>query len=226
MMTLQTLYALIHRAALKLNGTLEFQIDTEIAIININSIKLQIVSSPDNLKSQIVTSSWSGNRKLPYAFTELGINMLSAAKCEYLILNGETVEASVAYRNIYGQAKESICIIDNYIDIKTLYLLNDIGSSIKCQIFSDNIENKLRLCDHNNFSAEYNIHIDFFTAQRTIHDRCIVLDYNKDTGQIYHCGASSKDAGNKVTTITKVSDNTIYHPLIDVLNNNPNLSLT
>lgn len=141
-------------------------------------------------------------------------------------MNGETVEASVAYRNIYGQAKESICIINNYIDIKTLYLLNDIGSSIKCQIFSDNIENELRLCDHNNFSTEYNIHIDFFTTQRTIHDRCIVLDYNKDTGQIYYCGASSKDAGNKVTTITKVSDNTIYHPLIDVLNNNPNLSLT
>lgn len=107
-----------------------------------------------------------------------------------------------------------------------MYLLNDIGSSIKCQIFSDNIGNKLRLCDYNNFSAEYNIHIDFFTTQRTVHDRYIVLDYNKDTEQIYHCGASSKDAGNKVTTITKVSDNMIYHPLIDALNNNPNLTLT
>ncbi|MCX6710149.1 MAG: ORF6N domain-containing protein [Candidatus Woesearchaeota archaeon] len=31
----------------------------------------------ENLKSQIVTSSWGGRRKLPYAFTEQGVAMLS-----------------------------------------------------------------------------------------------------------------------------------------------------
>jgi len=31
-----------------------------------------------NLKSQIVTSSWGGRRKLPYAFTEHGVIMLSS----------------------------------------------------------------------------------------------------------------------------------------------------
>lgn len=31
-----------------------------------------------NLKSQIVTSSWGGSRKLPYAFTENGVAMLSS----------------------------------------------------------------------------------------------------------------------------------------------------
>ena len=30
------------------------------------------------LKSQIVTSSWGGTRKLPYAFTEQGVAMLSS----------------------------------------------------------------------------------------------------------------------------------------------------
>lgn len=30
-----------------------------------------------NLKSQIVTSSWGGVRKLPYAFTEQGVAMLA-----------------------------------------------------------------------------------------------------------------------------------------------------
>lgn len=37
----------------------------------------------DNLKSQFVTSSWGGTRKLPYAFTEQGLAMLSG------ILNSE-----------------------------------------------------------------------------------------------------------------------------------------
>jgi hypothetical protein len=31
----------------------------------------------DNLKSQNATSSWGGKRKLPYAFTEYGVLMLS-----------------------------------------------------------------------------------------------------------------------------------------------------
>ena len=30
----------------------------------------------ENLKSQIVTSSWGGTRKLPYAFTEQGVAMI------------------------------------------------------------------------------------------------------------------------------------------------------
>src|SRR5687768_1531443 len=32
----------------------------------------------ENLMSQNATSSWGGRRKLPYAFTELGITMLSS----------------------------------------------------------------------------------------------------------------------------------------------------
>lgn len=32
----------------------------------------------ENLKSQIVTSSWGGTRKLPFAFTEQGVAMLSS----------------------------------------------------------------------------------------------------------------------------------------------------
>jgi len=32
----------------------------------------------DNLKSQFVTSSWGGRRKLPFAFTEHGVVMLSS----------------------------------------------------------------------------------------------------------------------------------------------------
>ncbi len=35
------------------------------------------ISEGPNLKSQIVISSWGGNRHLPYAFTEQGIAMLS-----------------------------------------------------------------------------------------------------------------------------------------------------
>ena len=41
-----------------------------------DSLRSKIVTS--NLKSQIVTSSWGGRRKLPFAFTEHGVIMLSS----------------------------------------------------------------------------------------------------------------------------------------------------
>lgn len=41
----------------------------------------------------------------------------------FLIMNGEKIEADLAYQSIYKLAKKSIYIIDDYIDIKTLQLL-------------------------------------------------------------------------------------------------------
>ena len=46
----------------------------------IDFVKSQIATSrgEDNLKSQNATSSWGGRRKMPYAFTEQGVAMLSS----------------------------------------------------------------------------------------------------------------------------------------------------
>jgi len=43
-----------------------------------------------NLKSQFVTSSWGGTRKLPYAFTENGVAMLSSVKIWEWVIAGQT----------------------------------------------------------------------------------------------------------------------------------------
>ena len=123
-------------------------------------------------------------------------------------------------------AKESIYIIDNYINIKTLYLLNDVNSNIDITIFSDNVGNRLRLINYNTFTAEYPaVNVGFITTGNSVHDRYIILDFGKPTEQIYHCGASSKDAGNKITTISKLSDNAMFYPFINKLKGNPPLVL-
>jgi hypothetical protein len=50
----------------------------------------------ENLKSQFVTSSWGGKRKLPYAFTEQGVAMLSG------VLRSETaVKVSIQIINAF-----------------------------------------------------------------------------------------------------------------------------
>ena len=147
-------------------------------------------------------------------------------KREYLILNGNPVEANLAYNKIYATAKHKIFVIDNYIGIKTLVLLKNIRHGVNITIFSDNIGNGLHHKDFEDFCHQYPQTIISF--QRTCgiyHDRYIIIDYDSTTERIFHCGASSKDAGNKVTTITEVSDRHIYHQIIDSLLTNPILLL-
>ena len=49
------------------------------------------------------------------------------------------------------------------------------------------------------------------------HDRWIVLDYGLPTEQVYHCGASSKDAGKKLCAINKIENTSMIHTVIDNL---------
>jgi hypothetical protein len=145
---------------------------------------------------------------------------------EYLILNGESVEANLAYSSIYKTAKKSVFVIDNYIGLKTLVLLKNVTTSVRITVFSDNIGHGLHQSDYDDFHGQYPlIQFDFRKTCGVYHDRYIVIDYGRKTEKIYHCGASSKDAGKKVTTITQVTDRQVYHPLVDALLLNPVLLL-
>ncbi len=54
-----------------------------------------------NLKSQIATSSWGGMRKLPYAFTEQGVAMLSS------VLRSETaIQVNIQIIRVYTKMKQ------------------------------------------------------------------------------------------------------------------------
>ncbi len=146
---------------------------------------------------------------------------------EYLILNGESVDANIAYGAIYQAAKYSIYIVDNYIGTKTLDLLKNASSGVVITIFSDNINRGLRQSDYTDFSRQQpNMQISFRKTCGIYHDRYIVLDYNTSSEKIFHCGASSKDAGNKVNTIIEVTDRQVYHQIVDALLSNPVLTLT
>ena len=54
-----------------------------------------------NLKSQFVTSSWGGVRKMPYAFTEQGVAMLSGLLNSDIAINANIaiMRAFIAMRN-------------------------------------------------------------------------------------------------------------------------------
>ena len=137
----------------------------------------------------------------------------------FLILNGQKLEADVAYTQIYGMAKKSIAIIDDYVGVKTLDLLRGIAKGVSVTIYSDeqgfeSLTNQIK----NDFSAA-RPDVKLFTdrTRGKIHDRYIFLDYGLKGEKLFHCGASSKDAGNKITTIMQIENTEIYHILMEKL---------
>ena len=146
---------------------------------------------------------------------------------EVLILDGEPFKADVAYQSIYGKAKKNIIVIDDYIGIKTLNHLAKTKQGLLITIITDNKgSHPLKLSEYNDFLTEYPTKkISFIQACNKTHDRFIILDYGLSTMKIYHCGASSKDAGNKITTIAEIKRIDIYRTIIKGLLSNPILIL-
>ena len=141
----------------------------------------------------------------------------------FLILNGHKLDADVAYAQIYGMAKKSLLIVDNYVDVKTLNLLRNVRKGVSVLIFSDLLGGS-RMTD--DMLADYraarpDVSIDKKPAMHKFHDRYILMDFKTKSEKLYHCGASSKDAGNKITTIVRLDDVDAYRPMFEELLEQP-----
>ena len=148
----------------------------------------------------------------------------------FLLMNGDKIEADVAYTKIYKSAKKSIYVIDNYIGLKTLELLRAARDKTEIIVFSDNVRNKDMLTKNilDDFRKDYpNIDLKLKIAGKKYHDRYIAIDYGKENEAFYLCGASSKDAGNKVSSITKIEESSkdMYHDMFSKMLSNRDLKI-
>lgn len=148
----------------------------------------------------------------------------------FLLLNGDKIEADVAYTKIYKSAKKSIYVIDNYIGLKTLELLRAARDNIQIIVFSDNVRNKDMLTKNilDDFRKDYpNIDLNLKVSDKKYHDKYIALDFGTENEVFYLCGASSKDAGNKISSITQIEESSkdMYHTMFAGMLNNKNLKI-
>ncbi|HGC7567401.1 TPA: ORF6N domain-containing protein [Streptococcus agalactiae] len=148
----------------------------------------------------------------------------------FLLMNGDKIEADVAYTKIYKSAKKSIYVIDNYIGLKTLELLRAARDKTQIVVFSDNVKNKDMLTKNilDDFRKDYpNIDLKLKIAGKKYHDRYIAIDYGTENEAFYLCGASSKDAGNKISSITKIEESSkdMYHDMFSKMLNNKDLKI-
>ena len=80
----------------------------------------------------------------------------------------------------------------------------------------------------NDFIRDYpNINLKIKIAGKRYHDRYIAIDYGTENEAFYLCGASSKDAGNKISSITKIEESSkdMYHTMFGGMLNNKNLKI-
>ncbi len=142
----------------------------------------------------------------------------AASQNEFLIMDGERIEAGLAFRSIYSKALVSIVCVDDYIGPKTLHFLKACSPGARITLLSDNVgKNPLGQSDLSDFVADTGNLISLKPTKNRVHDRYIILDYGLPSETIFHCGASSKDAGNRMTTIMKIENPQYYHPMFDAL---------
>ena len=72
-----------------------------------------------------------------------------------------------------------------------------------------------------------NINLKMKIADKKYHDRYIAIDYGTENEAFYLCGASSKDARDKISSITKIEESSkdMYHTMFGGMLNNKNLKI-
>ncbi len=113
-----------------------------------------------------------------------------------IFFNGQVFDAHIFVSDLIKSAINSIILIDNYIDEKTLMLLSKKKPQVKVSIYTKNINNKM-LQDAEKFNEQYkNLVLKKFQDS---HDRFLIIDQ-----EIYHIGASLKDLGKKWFAFSKL----------------------
>ena len=123
-------------------------------------------------------------------------------KVHHLFFDGQIYDAYSLLCDILNEARDSIILIDNYLDKSILDILAKVDKSVF--IITKNINQK----DLEMYQKQYqNIVIK---CDNSFHDRFIIIDKKI----LYHCGASFKDLGKKCFAITKMEDKEILENLL------------
>ena len=166
-----------------------------------------------------------GQRELLQLSMETANNKIEISKINSDIISLEKQISDVAEG--LKNAKHSIYVVDNYIGLRTLVHLKNSPVGVSIVLFSDNVgSNKLHNIEFADFCKEYpDVKISMQKTGGIFHDRFIILDYGTADERVFLCGASSKDAGARITSIVEDYGTKKYASVIVALLNNPPLLL-
>ena len=109
--------------------------------------------------------------------------------------------------SLIQKAEKEIVLIDGYVDIGTLNLLAKKNENVAIVMYTLK-RTKLSQEDVNNFNSQYPLLEVRYT--KVFHDRFLILDKKN----VYHIGASLKDAGKKCFGISLIEDAGIVRDIL------------
>lgn len=112
--------------------------------------------------------------------------------------DGQVFDADVFVTKYILSAKESIILIDNYVNITTLEMLAKKGNGVQLKIVTSKKGNDLAQSDVKRFQEQYG-KLEILESA-AFHDRFLIID-DKD---LYLSGASLKDLGKKCFAFTRL----------------------
>ena len=117
---------------------------------------------------------------------------------EGIFFDGEIYDAFELIVRLIKSAKQTILLIDNYIDDTVLTMMSEKDADVKVDIYTKDVTNALQLAE-TRFNAQY----DGLSLHQTniFHDRFLILDDKK----IYLIGASLKDAGRRLFAFAELN---------------------
>lgn len=139
------------------------------------------------------------DKKFKQVFDYIAAHTESEQKIFY---ESQIFDAFSFFINLVSKATTSIILIDWYVDIDTLNIFTKKKTGVTVDIYTLP-KSKLSKNDINNFNKQYpRLTVCYNTH---FHDRFMIID-NID---VYHIGASLKDAGKKCFAVTKLNDPSI-----------------
>lgn len=118
---------------------------------------------------------------------------------EGIFADGQIYDAYEFIERLIKSAKESILLIDNYVDESVLTMLSGKNKGVQVDIYTKELSNALLLAQ-DKFNSQYG-KLSIHQTNR-VHDRFMIIDNQT----IYLIGASLKDAGKRLFAFTKMSE--------------------
>lgn len=203
-------YAFTEQGIAMLSAVLKSDIAVEVSIKIMNSfveMRKFLLSNKEMFArlDRVELKQLETDQKLEEVFNYIATN--TEVK-QNIFFDGQIYDAFSFIVGLVQKAKKEIILIDHYVDVHTLNILckKDKGVDI---IVATAGKGSLSTKDITKFNAQYPKLLVKTTTD--FHDRFLIIDKT----EVYHIGASIKDAGKKSFGITKIEDKDLIKNLIN-----------
>lgn len=177
----------------------DIAVRTSIKIIRVFVETRRMIAATGNLFNRISTVEKKQiihDRNFEKIFTAMESKELLPA--QGIFFEGQVFDAHKFISDIIRKARQSIVLIDNYVDDNSLQLFTKRKPGTRLIIYTQKITRQLEI-DAEKFNHQYGP--VFIKKLMRNHDRFLITDHQ----EMYHLGASLKDLGKKMFGFSKMN---------------------